>query len=75
VENKDILELVFIRHAETQYDLIEDRDNCDGNLTPRGEEQCREAGYDDQQDLADFLHRIVHFGCLLLWQPFLVIHL
>lgn len=44
MENKDILELVFIRHAETQYDLIEDRDNCDGNLTPRGEEQCRELG-------------------------------
>ena len=37
MENKDVLELVFIRHAETQYDLIEDRDNCDGNLTPRGE--------------------------------------
>ena len=44
MENKDVLELVFIRHAQTQYDLIEDRDNCDGNLTPVGEEQCRELG-------------------------------
>ncbi len=44
MENKDILEIVFIRHAETEYTDIGDRDNCDGDLTPKGEEQCRLLG-------------------------------
>lgn len=44
MENKDILEIIFIRHAETEYTNIGDRDNCDGELTVRGEEQCRELG-------------------------------
>ena len=39
MENKDILEIIFIRHAETEYTNIGDRDNCDGELTEYGEEQ------------------------------------
>ena len=38
------LELIIIRHAETQYDNAGDRDGCDGDLTGRGEEQCVELG-------------------------------
>lgn len=38
------LELIIIRHAETQYDNAGDRDGCDGDLTERGEEQCVELG-------------------------------
>ena len=38
------LELIIIRHAETQYDNAGDRDGCDGDLTERGEEQCAELG-------------------------------
>ena len=38
------LELIIIRHAETQYDNAGDRDGCDGDLTERGEEQCIELG-------------------------------
>ncbi len=44
MENKDILEIIFIRHAETEYTNIGDRDNCDGELTPYGEEQCKILG-------------------------------
>lgn len=44
MEKKDSLEIIFIRHAETQYDNIGDRDPSDGELTARGEEQCRELG-------------------------------
>ena len=44
MENKDILEIIFIRHAETEYTNIGDRDNCDGELTQYGEEQCRILG-------------------------------
>lgn len=44
MENKDVLEIIFIRHAETQYDNIGDRDPSDGELTARGEEQCNELG-------------------------------
>lgn len=44
MENKDILEIIFIRHAETEYTNIGDRDNCDGELTDRGELQCTELG-------------------------------
>ena len=41
---KDYLEILLIRHAETPYDQIEDRDNCDGNLTAKGEQQCLDLG-------------------------------
>lgn len=44
MKNKDSLELVFIRHAETQYDDIGDRDPSDGDLTEKGERQCAELG-------------------------------
>ena len=40
LKNEDILEIIFIRHAETNYTDIGDRDNCDGELTPFGEKQC-----------------------------------
>lgn len=36
----DSLELIVVRHAETQYDSFGDRDGCDGDLTKKGEEQC-----------------------------------
>ncbi len=44
MEKKDSLEILFIRHAETQYDNIGDRDPSDGELTPKGEKQCEELG-------------------------------
>ena len=44
MENKDVLEIIFIRHAETEYTNIGDRDPSDGELTAKGEEQCRELG-------------------------------
>lgn len=44
MEKKDSLEIIFIRHANTQYDDIGDRDNCDGNLTELGEQQCIQLG-------------------------------
>lgn len=44
VENDDILSVVFIRHAQTDYKDIGDRDNCDGNLTETGEKQCELLG-------------------------------
>lgn len=44
MENKDALEIIFIRHAETQYDDIGDRDPSDGDLTAKGEQQCNELG-------------------------------
>lgn len=44
MKNKDILEIIFIRHAETQYDDIGDRDPSDGELTAKGELQCAELG-------------------------------
>lgn len=34
------LRILFIRHAQTNYQDIGDRDNCDGELTEIGEEQC-----------------------------------
>jgi len=40
MEKNDTLEIIFIRHAETQYDDTNDRDNCDGDLTEKGEQQC-----------------------------------
>lgn len=44
MENKNSLEIIFIRHAETQYDDIGDRDPSDGELTAKGEKQCIELG-------------------------------
>lgn len=35
----DSLELIIVRHAETQYDNAGDRDGCDGDLTEKGVEQ------------------------------------
>ena len=40
MENKDCLEILFIRHAETDYDDYEGRDPSDGELTAKGEQQC-----------------------------------
>lgn len=40
----DSLELIIVRHAETQYDNFGDRDGCDGDLTEKGEEQCAGLG-------------------------------
>ncbi len=40
LKNEDLLEIIFIRHAETDYTDIGDRDNCDGELTEFGEKQC-----------------------------------
>lgn len=44
MEKHDTLEILFIRHAETQYDNIGDRDPSDGELTEKGEQQCRILG-------------------------------
>ncbi len=44
MENRDTLQILFIRHAQTDYKDIGDRDNCDGELTPNGEQQCIELG-------------------------------
>lgn len=40
----DSLQILFIRHAETDYNDIGDRDPSDGELTPVGERQCVELG-------------------------------
>lgn len=40
----DVLELLIIRHAETDYSNAGDRDGCDGDLTEHGEEQCVKLG-------------------------------
>lgn len=44
MEKNDSLELIIIRHAQTQYDNSGDRDGCDGDLTELGEIQCLELG-------------------------------
>ena len=44
MENKDYLELIIIRHAETNYKDSGDRDGCDGDLTKLGEKQAVELG-------------------------------
>lgn len=44
MEKHGSLEIIFIRHAETQYDDIGDRDPSDGELTSKGELQCAELG-------------------------------
>ncbi|MBQ8015422.1 MAG: histidine phosphatase family protein [Clostridia bacterium] len=40
----DSLQILFIRHAETNYNDIGDRDLSDGELTPNGELQCVDLG-------------------------------
>lgn len=40
MKSKDVLQLVFIRHAETDYEDWAGRDPSDGELTPEGEAQC-----------------------------------
>ena len=44
MENYDSLRILFIRHAQTNYDDWEGRDPSDGELTPFGEEQCNILG-------------------------------
>ncbi len=44
MEKHDTLQILFIRHAQTDYSDIGDRDNCDGELTPEGEKQCVDLG-------------------------------
>ena len=44
MRDKDILEIIFIRHAQTDYNDIADRDPSDGELTAEGEKQCVELG-------------------------------
>lgn len=39
-EFMESLQILFIRHAQTNYSDIGDRDNCDGDLTEIGEKQC-----------------------------------
>lgn len=44
MEKLDSLQIIFIRHAETNYTDIGDRDPSDGELTAKGEQQCVELG-------------------------------
>lgn len=44
MEKHDSLQILFIRHAETNYTDIGDRDPSDGELTPNGELQCVDLG-------------------------------
>ncbi len=44
MEKLDSLQIIFIRHAETNYGDIGDRDPSDGELTAKGEQQCIELG-------------------------------
>ena len=44
MEKHDTLQILFIRHAETNYTDIADRDPSDGELTRYGEQQCRDLG-------------------------------
>ena len=44
MENKDAIEILFIRHAETDYNDWAGRDPSDGELTPNGEKQCEILG-------------------------------
>ncbi|MBQ8183457.1 MAG: histidine phosphatase family protein [Clostridia bacterium] len=44
MENYDSLEILFIRHAQTDYTDIGDRDPSDGELTEVGEKQCNLLG-------------------------------
>lgn len=40
----DSLQILFIKHAETDYNNIGDRDPSDGELTAKGEQQCVDLG-------------------------------
>ncbi len=42
--NKGMLKIMFIRHAETDYNDWAGRDPSDGELTQKGENQCVELG-------------------------------
>lgn len=44
MKNKDAIEILFIRHAETDYNDWKGRDPSDGELTPNGEKQCHILG-------------------------------
>ena len=44
MKKHDTLQILFIRHAETDYEDIGDRDPSDGELTAKGERQCVELG-------------------------------
>ncbi len=44
MEKLESLQILFIRHAETDYTDIGDRDPSDGELTPKGEQQCVDLG-------------------------------
>ncbi len=44
MKNHNSLQILFIRHAETNYNDIGDRDPSDGELTPNGELQCVDLG-------------------------------
>lgn len=44
MKNKDAIEILFIRHAETDYNDWTGRDPSDGELTPNGEKQCNLLG-------------------------------
>lgn len=44
MEKLDTLQILFVRHAETDYSDIADRDPSDGELTPNGEKQCISLG-------------------------------
>ncbi len=44
MKNNDSLQVFFIRHAETDYKDIGDRDPSDGELTSKGEQQCIDLG-------------------------------
>ncbi len=44
MNNNDSLQILFIRHAETNYNDIGDRDPSDGELTANGEQQCVDLG-------------------------------
>lgn len=44
MNTNDSLQILFIRHAETNYNDIGDRDPSDGELTANGEQQCVDLG-------------------------------
>ena len=44
MEKPDTLQILFIRHAQTDYEDIGDRDPSDGELTAEGEQQCIDLG-------------------------------
>ena len=44
MKKHDTLQILFIRHAETDYNDFAGRDPSDGELTAKGEKQCIELG-------------------------------